>query len=272
MVNRPDAVVMRIQGVLVPASFDAEADTFAVTHVQEYLSEKKGEKVTGLLLQRLREDAALDRDSGLENVPQIPAAADVDQQIVAAVQYMQWSLGRSPVQHPFAPVTLLKHSICKEGMAAGRLQTPVWEDAVRNMRAWRFGQHFIKCYTLDVPDSEDQERLFTHSASGDIRDCIANYIRLGQADKALLPRTYRTIVAMIRTEPANILFVTNSRSEAAVAAAQHLTVVLLRRPGEPLPANDGQQVPVPQPHDLPVATDFDHIKFIHDPNRPAACC
>ena len=271
-VARPDAVVMRMRGVLTSGHFDQEVDKFAKEHVLQYLSEHRDEKTTGMLLQRLREDALLDRDSGdfgRDVVPQVPAApAPLEQQLAAAVMYMQWSVTREPEQHPFSPITLLKDSICKEGMAAGQLKTPVFEDAVRAMTGWRFGQYFIKNYTLDVPDSEDQERLLTHTTSGDIRKCIANFIRLGQAEKALLPRTYRTIVAMIRTEPANILFLTDSRAEAAAAMQQKLTVILVRRPGESVdrPGESAGAAAVP------TVSSFDEIHFIHDPSRPAACC
>lgn len=252
--------------------FDQEIDRFAKDHVMQYLKDHKEDKTTGMLVQRLREDAALDRDSGdfgEEAVPQVPTApATLEQQLAAAVTYMQWSVTREPEQHPFSPITLLKDSICKEGMAAGQLKTPVFEDAVKAMNAWRFGQHFIKNYTLDVPDSEDQERLLTHTTSGDIRKAIANYIRLGQAEKALLPRTYRTVVAMIRTDPPNILFLTDSPAEAAAATQQRLTVILVRRSGEPLT----READSASAAGVPTVSSFDEIHFINDPNRPAACC
>lgn len=271
-VARPDAVVMRLKGVLMSGRFDQEIDKYVKEHVLQYLSDHKEEKTTGMLLQRLREDAMLDRDSGDFGqgvVPQVPAApAPLEQQLAAAVVYMQWSVNQDTNQHPYSPITLLKDSICKEGMAAGQLKTPVFEDAVRAMQAWRFGQHFIKNYTLDVPDAEDQERLLTHTTSGDIRKCIANYIRLGQPEKALLPRTYRTIVAMIRTEPPNILFLTDSKAEAAAAMQQQLTVILVRRPGESVP-RDGESA---EAATIPVVSSFNEIHFINDPNRPAACC
>jgi methionine salvage enolase-phosphatase E1 len=260
-----------MRGVLVNGRFDQLVDQFAKDHVLQYLTDHKEEKTTGMLLQRLREDAQLDQDSGdfgQDHVPQVPGPpAGLDQQIAAAVAYMQWSVTREPDQHPFSPVTLLKDSICKEALAAGQFQTPVYEDAVRLMHGWRYGQHFIKNYTLDAPDAEDQERLMQYTTCGDIRKDIANYIRLGQAEKALLPRTYRTIVAMIRTDPPNILFLTNSRAEAVAANEHNLTIVLVRRPGESVP-RDGESSGVT----FPTVSSFDQIHFIHDPNRPAACC
>lgn len=265
-VRRPDAVVMRLQGVLVNEAWDGEQDAFAVHEVKAYLWDKRSDKVTQLLLQRLREDAALDRDCGdYDQVPQIPDVGDEAVVVDAAVAYMGWCVAREPVQHALSPVTLLKDSVCKEGMSAGRLSTPVFEEAVRAMRGWRFGQHFIKNYTLAVPDAQDQERLLTHTTSGDLRPIVANFIRLGQAQKALLSRTFRTIVAMIRSDPQDILFLTNCYKEADAANAAGLTVLIVRRVGQSAPDS-------PQTISYPVVHDYDHIAFINDPNRPAPCC
>lgn len=267
-VRRPDAVVMRLQGVLVNEAWDGQQDAFAVHQVRGYLWDKRSEKVTQLLFQRLREDAALDRDCGdhdQDQVPQIPDVSEEAAVVDAAVAYMTWCVGREPHQHPLSPITLLKDSVCKEGMSAGRLSTPVFEEAVRAMRGWRFGQHFIKNYTLAVPDAQDQERLLTYTTCGDLRPIVANFIRLGQAQKALLSRTFRTVVAMIRSDPQDILFLTNSYKEADAAHAAGLTVLIVRRNAQSAP--DSQQT---RPY--PVVRDFDHIAFINDPNRPAPCC
>lgn len=264
-VRRPDAVVMRLQGVLVSEAWDGQQDAFAVTEVRNYLWNNRQEKVTQLLLQRLREDAALDRDSGSLDAPQVPDVRQEAAVVDAAVAYIKWCVAREPDQHPLSPLTLLKDSVCKEGMSGGRLSTPVFADAVSAMRGWRFGQHFIKNYTLAVPDAQDQERLLTYTTSGDLRPIIANFIRLGQAQKALLSRTFRTIVAMIRSDPQDILFLTNSYRQADAARAAGLTVAIVRRNGQSAP--DSQQT-----HSYPVVPDFDHIAFINDPNRPAACC
>lgn len=270
MVRRPDAVVMRLQGVLVSDSWDRQMDKFAVEKVRDYLWDKRTERINELLIQRLREDAALDRDCGdAGQVPQIPESGTPEQVIGAVVEYMQWCVNREPDQHPFSPVTLLKDSVCKEGMAAGQLLTPVFQDAERMMRGWRFGQHFIKNYTLAVPDADDQQRLLTYTTVGDLKPIIANFIRLGQIQKALLPRTYRTIVAMIRSEAQDILFLTNSQAEANAAHASGLTVLLVRRPDQTIPAYDKD---CPNTHSFPVVHSYDEISFISDPNRPAPCC
>lgn len=259
-----------MKGVVTSYHFDQEMDAYAKNNVKQYLFEHKDDGYIQWLLQRLRDDALLDQQSGefgKNTVPQLPGeSAPLEQQLLAAVKYMQWSLEKDPEQHPYSPITLLKDSICKDGQEKKALKTQVFRDAVNKMKEWRFGQQFIKNYILDVPDSDDQEKLMQFTTMGDIRQSIANYIRLGQAERALLPRTYKTLTAILRSDPENILFLTNSKREAAVALEQKYLVILIRRPGEPVPNEPDVKVQVP------VASSYDQIHFINDPNRPIPCC
>lgn len=132
----------------------------------------------------------------------------------------------------------------------------------------RYGENYIKNYTLASAEREGQKNYIQSTCEGNLTACFNNYIPLVTERRGIEVKTYQVIETMIRDEAKNLLFISDNPLEIKAAHAANFMVVLIQRPGE-LKADPKHMVGLGH---IPIIHSFDQLDFINDPNRPPPCC
>lgn len=127
------------------------------------------------------------------------------------------------------PLKSLQGRIWRAGYASGELRGPVYEDAVRALRAWHSQGTGIYIYSSG--SVEAQRLLFSHSTAGDLTPLIGGYFDTTTGGK-LEPRSYQSILATIGCPARAAAFLSDHPGETAAAQQAGMQTVLLRR-GQP---------------------------------------
>lgn len=144
------------------------------------------------------------------------------------------------------PLKALQGLIWEAGYRQGDYQGHVYEDAVRQLRAWR--QQGLKLYVFSSGSVLAQKLLFGHTAWGDLTPLFSGYFdtTLGNKREAA---AYHVIAKQIGLSPSDILFLSDIREELDAAHAAGMRTVWLVRDGAP-PTDAGH----------PLARNFDEIR------------
>ncbi len=145
------------------------------------------------------------------------------------------------------PLKALQGLIWEAGYTQDDYQGHVYEDAVRQLRAWR--QQGLKLYVFSSGSVLAQKLLFGHTAWGDLTPLFSGYFdtTIGNKREAA---AYHAIAGKISLPPADILFLSDIREELDAAHAAGMRTVWLVRDGA-LPTDAGH----------PLARNFDTISF-----------
>lgn len=144
------------------------------------------------------------------------------------------------------PLKALQGLIWEAGYRQGDYQGHVYEDAVRQLRAWK--QRGLKLYVFSSGSVLAQKLLFGHTAWGDLTPLFSDYFdtTIGNKREAA---AYRAIAKQIGLPPSGILFLSDIREELDAAHAAGMRTAWLVRDDAP-PTNAGH----------PLARNFDEIQ------------
>ena len=143
------------------------------------------------------------------------------------------------------PLKALQGMIWEAGYRQGDFQGHVYEDAVRQLRAWR--AQGIALYVFSSGSVHAQRLLFAHTAWGDLTPLFSGYFDTTIGSKRETG-AYQRIAQTVGAPPAEILFLSDVREELDAARSVGMRTCWLVRDGTP---------PADPPH--PVAGDFDAI-------------
>ena len=146
------------------------------------------------------------------------------------------------------PLKALQGLIWEAGYKQGDYQGHVYEDAVRQLRAWK--KRGLKLYVFSSGSVLAQKLLFGHTAWGDLTPLFSGYFdtTIGNKREA---GAYRAIAGKIDLKPSEILFLSDIREELDAARAAGMQTVWLVRDGA-LPAGSAH----------PLARSFDEIRLV----------
>ena len=263
---RPNAVFIKIFGILVPNSFKDLETEFAQKHVKQYLVKASQSSLNKFLYARLQQDSLLDQAFGCKN-PIISNVNDIN----SMATYVAWKMTEKnlPVK---SPVSKLKTYVIDEGLAEGTLKVPVFSDAVAAVQAWRFGEYFIKNYTVSGMEKDDQKKYVQYTSAGDLTSCFNNYMPLASQIELSDSVTLEVLTKMIRDSPNNLLLITDSVKEAKAADDIGMMAIVLHRKGELISREDNITQASEKQFVPKIVSTFDEIRFINDPNKPPPCC
>lgn len=144
------------------------------------------------------------------------------------------------------PLKSLQGMIWEAGYRNGDFTGHFYEDAVRNMRAWR--EQGIRLYIYSSGSVHAQKLLFGFSDYGDLTSLISGYFdtRVGHKRES---SSYEIIASEIGVRAGDILFLSDIREELDAARAAGMQTRWLVRDAETLDPN--------APH--PQVRDFDAI-------------
>ncbi len=188
------AILLDIEGTTAPISFVADVlFPFAAERLADFVhAHAEDARVVGAL----RETAELE------------ARALSTDEAVATL------LGWIKADRKATPLKTLQGMIWREGYESGRIISPVYRDAVDQMRLWK-----THGYRLDVYSSgsvEAQKLLYGHSDAGDLTPLFSSYFDTRTGPK-LEAASYTEIAGTVGLAPSEILFLSDAYGEVKAA-------------------------------------------------------
>lgn len=145
--RRPNGVLWRIESCILPCQFKQQVlPRFVLDNFVNYFMSNDDYLK---LARRLRQDAKLDFDDGDAQTPQLPEDDAPKEEMVRAMHaYFAYRVkGRT---HVYSPIKYIYDRIAlRYGVCEKRVTTELYEDALQKMAEWRFGEYFIKNYTVN---------------------------------------------------------------------------------------------------------------------------
>jgi enolase-phosphatase E1 len=223
------AILLDIEGTTAPISFVAEVlFPFAAERLEAFVRANAGDPAVA---EALRETAELE-----------------GRQLTTS-EAIETLLGWIKADRKATPLKTLQGKIWREGYESGRIVSPVYSDAARQMRAWK-----ARGFRLDVYSSgsvEAQKLLYGHSDAGDLTPLFSDYFDTKTGPK-LEAASYAAIAGLIGKPPSDVLFLSDSPGEVAAALAAGMQSIRIDRT---LPAG-GKAT---DPDGTFVAADFDVV-------------
>lgn len=137
------------------------------------------------------------------------------------------------------PLKALQGMIWEAGFRNRDFTGHVYDDAVRNLRAWH--AQGLPLYVFSSGSVQAQQLLFGHSDAGDLTPLFSGYYdtRVGAKRD---PAAYAAIAADIGVPAGDVLFLSDIEAELDAARAAGMQTIWLVRDGEPDPAAGHRQV------------------------------
>ncbi len=126
------------------------------------------------------------------------------------------------------PLKALQGMIWEDGYRRGAFKGHVYEDAVRNLKAWH-GQGIRLC-VYSSGSVHAQKLLFAHTGFGDLTPLFSGYFDTTVGNKREVA-SYHAIAEAIDTDPSEILFLSDIKEELDAAHAAGMQTVWLVREG-----------------------------------------
>lgn len=151
------------------------------------------------------------------------------------------------------PLKALQGLIWEEGYRKGAFTGHVYEDAERNLKAWK--TRGLNLYIYSSGSVYAQKLLFSHTEYGDLTPWFSGYFdtRIGGKREV---ESYRRIADELQIPPENLLFLSDIKEELDAAKQAGFHTFWLVRDGQPDQYAEHRQV-----------QDFDQIESIFSNDR-----
>ncbi|MGW3647941.1 acireductone synthase [Streptomyces sp. NPDC000878] len=162
----------------------------------------------------------------LSDVADIPDTAVTGDE--AAVRVLErWS----DEDRKAGPLKRLQGLIWSEGYARGELTGHVYPDTVEALALWQ--DRGVRVHIYSSGSVLAQRLWFQHTRYGDLRGRLTQYFDTVSAGPKTAAGSYRTIAALLRLPPDDVLFASDTVAELDAARSAGWRTALVRRPREP---------------------------------------
>lgn len=137
------------------------------------------------------------------------------------------------------PLKALQGLIWEEGYRKGAFTGHVYEDAERNLKAWK--ARGLRLYIYSSGSVHAQKLLFAHTEYGDLTPWFSGYFdtRIGGKREV---ESYRRIAEALQTPPGSCLFLSDIKEELDAAKQAGFNTLWLVRDSKPDPQAEHRQV------------------------------
>lgn len=144
----------------------------------------------------------------------------------AAAQLVQWI----EEDRKFTPLKALQGMIWEQGYHRGDFHGHLYEDALRNLRAWY--KRGLKLYVFSSGSIQAQKLLFSYTEAGDLTPLFSGYFdtRMGAKQDV---NAYRSIAHAIDLPAEQILFLSDIKKELDAAHQAGMQTTWLIRDQDP---------------------------------------
>jgi len=241
----PKLYLLDIEGTASPVSFVYDVlFPYARKRMRDYVFGHANEPAFASDLRQLAHENAIDRSSGAPIIyyPQ-PLSQDPAEAFESSTAYLLWLMDRD---RKSIALKSIQGRIWAEGYEQGDLRSEVFSDVPAALARWHSTARVAIYSSGSV---EAQKYLFRYTTAGDLTPCIDDYFDTLTGPK-IESGSYRTIAAATSTNPAGILFISDSVRELDAARDAGLATLLARRPGN---------APVPDQNTHPSVSSFDQL-------------
>jgi enolase-phosphatase E1 len=223
------AVLLDVEGTMTPIAFVTEVlFPYARTHVDAYVRDHASDPAVRPVLEALRAEQA-------HGAPSSGAPSGPGNGSVAA--YARLLMDRDSKS---SALKTLQGLIWKVGFDSGALHGEVFDDVPAALRRWRATG--IRTAIYSSGSVLAQKLLFGSTTHGDLTPDLDAHFDTAVGPKRD-PRSYARIADALGTDPASILFLSDTSAELDAARTAGCQVALTVRPGNsPQPASEGLTV------------------------------
>lgn len=241
----PDLYLLDIEGTTSPVSFVYDVlFPYARRRMKDYVFAHAGEAAVDADLRLLAQENAIDRAAGApiiylsQTLSQDPAEA-----LRSSVAYLLWLMDKD---RKSTALKSIQGKIWADGYEQGHLHSEVFPDVPAGLVRWHATTRVAIYSSGSV---EAQKYLFRYTGAGDLTPLIDAYFDTKTGPKIESP-SYQKIAAAMNTNPAAILFISDSIRELDAARDAGVATLLSLRPGN---------APVDDDHNHRAIRSFDEV-------------
>ena len=263
ILERPNNVLMDIYGVVTSWTFKNKLIDYIKDNISTFLTEKVNDRTIHHIIDKLREQALIDKSSGIDVPPIEKSTAEKEAIAQSVAKNILWQMEHKNKSCQLQLDTLY-NQMWADGYTSGKLKVHAFKDVKKSLEHWRFHQ-FVKIYSYASGAREGQKLFLSCTEEGDLTAFIANYINSSGGYK-YDPKKYKVVLSALReSNPANLLYLTDDPKKAKAAIEVGMRALVVLREGNP-------NYPEEALKNLSTVKSFDEIVFEEDPSNPAPCC
>ena len=231
----PNLYLLDIEGTTSPIAFVYNVlFPYARERMAGYIANHVGTPDLQADLRQLAHENAIDRSKGAPVIyyPQ-PLSQDPAESLKDSTAYLLCLMDQD---RKSTALKSIQGRIWAEGYERGDLHSEIFPDVPPALERWHRAA-LVAIYSSG--SVEAQKHLFSYTQAGDLTPFIHAYFDTRTGPKTD-PSSYTSIVTDLNTEPAGVLFISDSIRELDAARDAGMTTLLSLRPGNaPVPDDHG---------------------------------
>jgi len=217
-------VLLDIEGTTCPVSFVGEVlFPYAQQQLPVFLAEQAQNPTVKDLIDQVFEAWSQDTDPEAVSLGKRYAAKNIE----AAANYLSWLIGKD---RKLTPLKELQGLIWRQGYDKGILKAPLYADVPEALKRWRDAGLRLSVYSSGSVNA--QKLLYQHSTYGDLSNLFDHWFDTNTGGKHY-PESYGTIAKALNTNPDQVVFISDRKSELKAAQEAGFKVVFSKREGNP---------------------------------------
>jgi len=217
-------VLLDIEGTTCPVSFVGEVlFPYAQQQLPVFLAEQAQNPTVKNLIDKVFEALSQDTDPEAVSLGKRYAAKNIE----AATNYLSWLIEKD---RKLTPLKELQGLIWRQGYDKGILKAPLYADVPEALKRWRETGLRLSVYSSGSVNA--QKLLYQHSTYGDLSDLFDHWFDTNTGGKHY-PESYGTIAKALNTNPDQVVFISDRKSELKAAQEAGFKVVFSQREGNP---------------------------------------
>jgi len=217
-------VLLDIEGTTCPVCFVSEVlFPYAQQQMPIFLADQEQNQIVRDLLEQVF--AAWDQDPEPEAVSLGERYPQKNSE--AAVRYLSWLIGKD---RKLTPLKELQGLIWRQGYDKGILKAPLYSDVPGALNRWHKTGLGLSVYSSG--SIKAQKLLYQHSTHGDLSNLFSHWFDTKIGNK-YHKESYFKIAKTLNTNPSQIVFISDSKSELNAAQDAGFKVLFSQREDNP---------------------------------------
>lgn len=224
LINKPQAIVIDLLGVLVCRSFmssSKEFRDFFQHNILEYLNDSWKQKQLKIMINFFR--------CSQQNVPDDFKLADreepKEEQIKQAKKHVIWKLRNDPTN---SALSLFMLGITEWGYKNKTLVTQIYDDVVSTLKFWR-DEAKIPVY-VGVGSADFLIMVLSNTTGGNILPYFNGHMNIMDFDGNKANKDFKKLMALLRCPPDRVLYLTRFRQDCKRAMEMGMQSLIVLRP------------------------------------------
>jgi len=217
-------VLLDIEGTTCPVSFVGEVlFPYAQQQLPVFLAEQAQNPTVKDLIDQVFEAWSQDTDPEAVSLGKRYAAKNIE----AAANYLSWLIEKD---RKLTPLKELQGLLWRQGYDKEILKAPLYADVPEALKRWRDAGLRLSVYSSGSVNA--QKLLYQHSTYGDLSNLFDHWFDTNTGGKHY-PESYGTIAKALNTNPDQVAFISDRKSELKAAQEAGFKVVFSQREGNP---------------------------------------